>query len=80
MKFKPEKCDFLIKECLFLGHQVTQEGVFPHESKFDAIKNFKRPMNKKQVRSFLGLTGFYGKFFKDFGKIATPLYKLLVLT
>lgn len=76
MKLQPEKCDFLRKEVLFLGHKVTQDGIFPDNSKFDAIKNFRTPTNKKQVRSFLGLTGFYRKFIQDYGKIAAPLHKL----
>lgn len=76
LKLQPEKCDFLKKECLFLGHKITEDGIFPDESKFDAIKNFKCPTNRKQVRSFLGLTGFYRKFIQDYGKIAAPLNKL----
>lgn len=76
LKLAPAKCDILRKECLFLGHRITQEGIFPDESKFEAIKSFKIPKSRKQVRSFLGLTGYYRKFIKDYGKIAAPLNKL----
>lgn len=45
MKLQPEKCEFLKKECLFLGHKVTADGgIYPDESKLDAIKNFKTPI------------------------------------
>ena len=76
LKLQSEKCGILRKECLFLGHRVTKEGIFPDESKFDAVRNFPRPKNRKQIRSFLGLTGYYRKFIKDYGKIAGPLNKL----
>lgn len=76
LKLQSEKCAILRKECLFLGHRVNKEGIFPDESKFEAVKNFPRPKNRKQVRSFLGLTGYYRKFIKDYGKIAGPLNKL----
>lgn len=76
-KLNPEKCEFLKNECLFLGHSVSaKNGIFPDESKLDAIKNFKTPKNKKEVRSWLGLTGFYRKFIEGYGKIAAPLHKL----
>lgn len=76
LKLQPEKCDFLQKECQYLGHRIAQDGIFPDESKFSAVKNFTRPKDKKGVRSFLGLTGFYRKFIKDYGKIAQPLNAL----
>lgn len=58
------------------GHKVTREGIFLDETKSEAIKNFKIPVNRKGVRSFLGLTGYYRKFIKDYGSIAAPLPKL----
>lgn len=76
LKLQPDKCCFLKKEVIFLGHTVTRDGIFPDESKFSAIKNFPRPNNQKQMKSFLGLTGYYRKFIKDYGKIAAPLNKL----
>lgn len=76
LKLQPDKCEFLRKEVVFLGHTVTGDGIFPDESKFSVVKNFPRTMNQKQMKSFLGLTGYYKKFIKDYGKIAAPLNKL----
>ena len=59
-----------------LGHRITPEGIFPDESKFDSIKNFPQPKCRKDVRRFLGLTGYYRKFIKDYGIIAKPLTAL----
>lgn len=76
LKLQPDKCNFLQKEVLFLGHKVTTDGVEVDDSKFDGIKNFPIPKTRKDVRSFLGLTGYYRKFIQDYGKIAAPLNKL----
>lgn len=76
LKLQAEKCKFLQKDCVYLGHYINREGIFPDTSKFDAVKNFPIPKEKKHVRSFLGLTGFYRKFIADYGKIAQPLNKL----
>ena len=55
---------------------MTQKGVEIDESKFDAVKSFPTPKARKGVRSFLGLTEYYRKFIKDYGKIASPLTQL----
>lgn len=76
LKLQSDKCSFLRKECIYLGHRVTPHGIFPDSSKFEAISNFPKPKTRKDVRSFLGLCGYYRKFIKDYGKIAAPLNKL----
>lgn len=73
LKLQPSKCSFLRKEVVFLGHKVSREGIFPDESKFESVRNFPIPKSRKMVRSFLGLTGYYRKFIKDYGQIAAPL-------
>jgi len=55
---------------------VTNEGVKPDPYKIHAIKEFPIPKNKTDVKSFLGLTGYYRKFISQFSKIAKPLNDL----
>ncbi|XP_066952498.1 uncharacterized protein [Macrobrachium rosenbergii] len=76
MKINPTKCRFFQLEVEFLGHIVTSEGLKPCADKVAAIKEFPQPKNAKEAASFLGLTGYYRKFIKDFGKIQRPLDSL----
>ena len=77
LKLKPSKCDFLRKECLYLGHIITSNGIKPDPSKIECVANFPIPKNQKHVKSFLGLVGYYRKFIKNFAKVSKPLTKLL---
>ena len=72
-----EKCHFCLWQLTFLGHIIGQDGISPDDSKLDAVKNFPRPENIRQVRGFLGLCSYYRKFIKDFSKKAKPLNQLL---
>ncbi|KAL8088747.1 hypothetical protein AgCh_038509 [Apium graveolens] len=73
---KFSKCEFWLKEVQFLGHVFGSEGVKVDPIKIEAIISWERPKTPTEVRSFLGLAGYYRKFFKDFSKIARPLTKL----
>ena len=60
----------------FLGHLVYKEGIVVDPAKIVAIQDWKTPKNATEVRSFLGLAGYYRKFINDFTKISAPLARL----
>ena len=73
LKLQPDKCEFLRKEVLYLGHHLTCKGVLPDESKLSAVKEFPIPNTTKKLKGFLGLAGYYRRFIPNFSKIAKPL-------
>ena len=74
---KLSKCDFWLKEVSFLGHIVSAEGIRVDPVKIEAIVNWKPPQNVTEVRSFLGLAGYYRRFVQGFSVIASSLTRLL---
>ena len=73
---KLSKCQFWLDRVAFLGHVILVEGVNVDPKKREAVVNWKPPKNVSEVRSFLGLAGYYRKFVEGFSKIAAPLTKL----
>ncbi|GKB43710.1 hypothetical protein Tco_0888652 [Tanacetum coccineum] len=72
-----EKCHFMIKEGIVLGHKVSSAGLEVDKAKIGVISKLPTPTNIKGIRSFLRHTGFYRHFIKDFSKIARPLTKMI---
>ena len=72
-----EKCHFMVNQGIVLGHIIPTRGIEVDKAKIELISKLPSPTNVKTVRQFLGHTGFYPRFIKDFSKIAKPLYKLL---
>ena len=77
LKIEPDKCEFLKTELQYLGHVVTTQGVKPDPLKVEAITKFPHPKSPTDVKSFLGLVGYYRKFIPKFSGIAKPLNELL---
>jgi transposase InsO family protein len=76
LKLKPSKCKLFQRSVDFLGHVVSAEGVSCDPKKIEAVQNWPKPKNVKDVRSFTGFCQYYRKFVKGFSTIAAPLYAL----
>ncbi|GBG69643.1 hypothetical protein CBR_g4472 [Chara braunii] len=75
-KANRDKCEFVRQELEYLGHFVTPEGISPLSDKIQAIQEWPEPRNVTDVRSFLGLAGYYQRFIKGYSKIVAHLNKL----
>ena len=74
---KFSKCEFWLDQVVFLGHVVSAEGIKVDPKKIEAVVKWEPPRNVTEVRSFLGMAGYYRRFVEGFSVIATPLTKLL---
>ena len=77
MRLRPSKCDFAKPEITFLGFTVNENGLATTDGLIDKVRNFPVPGRVKDVRAWLGLTGFYRKFVANYPDITKPLPKLL---
>ena len=76
LKMKWSKCDFFKSEIHYLGHLISPEGISPLPNKLDCIQHMPAPKNVKEIKQFLGLTGYYRKFVPRFADISRPLTTL----
>ncbi|KAK3768943.1 hypothetical protein RRG08_060379 [Elysia crispata] len=78
LKLNPNKCFLGCSSASFLGHVLTRDGLKTDLEKISAFKNFPQPTTVRDVRAFLGLTGYYRRFGENFASLAKPLHHLLV--
>ncbi|GJZ20948.1 putative mitochondrial protein [Tanacetum coccineum] len=73
---KRSKCYFVVPQVEYLGHIISTQGVSTDPSKIEAMQKWPIPSTLKQLRGFLGLTGYYRRFIKDYASISQPLVAL----
>ena len=76
LKMKCSRCDFFKSEIHYLGHLISPEGISPLPNKLDSIRHMPVPNSAKEIKQFLGLTGYYRKFVPRFADISRPLTTL----
>jgi hypothetical protein len=74
---KLSKCEFWLKQVAFLGHVVSKGGISVDPSKVQDVLSWKAPTSVSDIRSFLGLAGYYQRFIERFSKISKPMTELL---
>ncbi|WMV41754.1 hypothetical protein MTR67_035139 [Solanum verrucosum] len=75
--FNYEKCHFMVKKGILLGHKISGDGIQVDQDKVELITKLPSPILVKGFRSFLGHVGFYQRFINDFFRVAYLLCKLL---
>ena len=76
LTLKLKKCTFATEDCTYLGYRIGRGGVKPENRKVQVVAEMSRPTTKKDVRTSLGMAGYYRRFVKDYATIAEPLTEL----
>ena len=74
---KFSKCEFWLKEVGFLGHVISGEGIAVYPTKVVSVSKWVAPTSVGEIRSFVGLAGYYRRFIENFSRIAKPMTELL---
>lgn len=77
IKVNYKKCKFFVEQLPYLGHILTEQGLLPNPEKVQTIQEAKSPTNTTELKAFLGLINFYGKFLPNLSSVLSPLYRLL---
>ena len=77
IRLKREKCSFMIPKVEYLGHCISADGIHPIPEKVRAVLEAPPPTDVSQLRSFLGMINYYGKFLPNLAALLRPLYDLL---
>lgn len=77
LRMELAKCAFLQDSVEYLGYRIDEQGLHPTEEKVEAIINAPAPRNVSEIRSFLGLLNYYGKFVANLSTLLHPLHQLL---
>jgi len=77
LKIEIDKSEFLMKEVAYLGHIISQEGIKPNPNKIDIIKKYPIPKTNREIKSYLGLLGYYRKFIPNFANLMKPFTNCL---
>ena len=72
---KFSECEFWLTRVRFLGHVVSASGVSVDPEKVEAVMSWERPKSVFEIRSFLGLIGYYRRFIEDFSRLVTPMMR-----
>ena len=73
LKLQPDKCEFLRREVMYLGHCKSENGVKPDPGKVKSVVNYSNQTNQKEISAFLGLSGYYRRFIQNYSKSTIPL-------
>lgn len=76
LRLKKKKCYFCRQEVEYLGHTISINGILPNGRNTEKVQNMPKPRNAKDIRSFLGMTGYYRRFVQDYASMAEPLTKM----
>ena len=78
LKLKPSKCKLFRKSVEYLGRIVSENGIMADPRKIEVVQNWPRPMDTKEIRSFIGFCSYYRDFIPGFSKVAAPLQELMI--